>query len=461
MRTFKINRNDIQGRLDAYFYHPEFVSLEKSLNSSIHDIEFFGKYIENIINGVDNRDYVSDGIRYLKVGNIKSYGLDLSGVNYIKRETLTKKISLKKNDLLLTRKGTFGIAYALERDEDFIISSEIFKITLKNINSKYIQYILNSCIGQNQFKKVSIGAIMGSLSQDSIKTIRIPVPNINIQQEIVDIMDTAYQIKKEKDEQAEELLNSTKNYLFDELGITIPKIKQNKYFAISSNKIKGRRIDFNSCAPLKTLISDSVKKSGIAFLTLNDIIDSNVVSGEWGTEEQTKNSSLVKVLRNTNFDNKFNLSFEKIAERFIENKKIQSKFLKENDILIEKSGGSPAQPVGRCAFADKKAEGMMYSNFLSKISIKKEKAISEYVYCFLKTIYSLGYMKYIQSQTTGIHNLIMDDFLDIVIPLPDKDIQNKIANEIKHRIDTAKKLKEEAISQLDSAKQKVEDILLN
>lgn len=50
--------------------------------------------------------------------------------------------------------------------------------------------------------------------------------------------------------------------------------------------------------------------------------------------------------------------------------------------------------------------------------------------------------------------------MNLPIPLPDKNIQDKIANYVLETIKTAKTLKEEANRELENAKQKVEKILL-
>ena len=72
---------------------------------------------------------------------------------------------------------------------------------------------------------------------------------------------------------------------------------------------------------------------------------------------------VVKVLRNTNFtkDNKLNL--ENIAEIKVEVKQFEKRVLEKGDILIEKSGGGPNQPVGRVVLIDKRAVDYSFSNY--------------------------------------------------------------------------------------------------
>ena len=64
----------------------------------------------------------------------------------------------------------------------------------------------------------------------------------------------------------------------------------------------------------------------------------------------------VGVIRNTNFTREGALDDSDIAYLDIEAKKFEKRRLQFGDIILEKSGGGPKQPVGRVALFDK-AEG--------------------------------------------------------------------------------------------------------
>lgn len=188
-KTFTINFSEISnGRMDSTYYKKEFQELEKSFSNSKFDIFTFKNIIHSITNGFDFRDYKKSGTPYLKVANIKKGNFDFSNIQYIDfdSEEISKKIQLKKNNLLLTRKGTFGNALSLDDDYNYVISSEVFYIDLKDkiVNSKYLELFFNSSIGQIQFDRFSIGAIMGSLSQEAVNSLKVILPPIEKQNEI-------------------------------------------------------------------------------------------------------------------------------------------------------------------------------------------------------------------------------------------------------------------------------------
>lgn len=76
------------------------------------------------------------------------------------------------------------------------------------------------------------------------------------------------------------------------------------------------------------------------------------ISGEWGNEPNQDELG-IEVIRTTNFsdDIRYKVNSE-MTHRVIDDSKIESKRLVYGDIIIEKSGGSPKQPVGRVMFYD-------------------------------------------------------------------------------------------------------------
>lgn len=172
------------------------------------------------------------------------------------------------------------------------------------------------------------------------------------------------------------------------------------------------------------------------------------ISGEWGEEDTEGNGT--PVLRTTNFTNEGNIKYENIVTRTIKNDKVESKFLKFGDIIIEKSGGSPTQPVGRVVFFKGKPNTYLFNNFTSVLRIKDKKNLfSKYLFYTLFAKYNLGETKKFQNKTTGILNLKLDRFIkEIDIPLPSLEEQHKIAS-ILDTVSEALKLRKQQLNELD------------
>jgi restriction endonuclease S subunit len=78
------------------------------------------------------------------------------------------------------------------------------------INPFYFSIVNNTSIVQQQYKQKAVGAIMGSLSQEVLKTIKIPAPPLPIQEAIVNEVNKRRKRAKELMKEAEVLLEQAK-----------------------------------------------------------------------------------------------------------------------------------------------------------------------------------------------------------------------------------------------------------
>ena len=71
----------------------------------------------------------------------------------------------------------------------------------------------------------------------------------------------------------------------------------------------------------------------------------------------------VTVIRNTNFTDSGKIDYSNVAVLDVEEKQFEMRSLRLGDIIIERSGGGPKQPVGRVVFFDNKNGDYSFSNF--------------------------------------------------------------------------------------------------
>lgn len=158
------------------------------------------------------------------------------------------------------------------------------------------------------------------------------------------------------------------------------------------------------------------------YLFLNEVI-SEKITGDWGDE-----GVKVYVLRTTNFTNDGVIDFSNVVTRDIPEKVIERKKLVQGDVIIEKSGGSPSQPVGRVVYFESKDEVFLCNNFTA-ILRSNDLVYPKYLFYFLFSLHKLGVTLKFQNKTTGIINLQLDKYLDrIQIPIPPLPEQKRIAN---------------------------------
>lgn len=165
-------------------------------------------------------------------------------------------------------------------------------------------------------------------------------------------------------------------------------------------------------------------------MKLADIIVT-FVSGDWGTEESTYDTSnAVFCVRGADIVSISKQNFDNISQRYISDKAFESKLLQAGDLIIEKSGGSPIQSTGRIAYVAEELidskENVICSNFCTAFRVKPSWNL-QYVFYYWQHIYNAKVFFNFEGKTSGIKNLQLENALSTIdiksIPL---EIQNRI-----------------------------------
>ena len=138
----------------------------------------------------------------------------------------------------------------------------------------------------------------------------------------------------------------------------------------------------------------------------------------------------VKVIRNTNFRKDGFIDWTDIAELDVERNQFLNRELLQGDIVLEKSGGGPTQPVGRVVLFNINQRGFSYSNFTSRIRVINEELLPTFLWLVLRDFYERGKTEKFQKQTSGIRNLDFNLYKEIQVPVPPIAVQKDIMAEI-------------------------------
>lgn len=123
--------------------------------------------------------------------------------------------------------------------------------------------------------------------------------------------------------------------------------------------------------------------------SLSDILDT--IGGLWKGEKEP--FIRVKVLRGTNFTMTGHTDYTDVATIDVEKTKFDNRQLEKGDIVIEKSGGSETQAVGRVIYFEETDKDYSFSNFCNRLRIKKEREKEVkpyYIFLILNHIYQSG-----------------------------------------------------------------------
>ena len=135
--------------------------------------------------------------------------------------------------------------------------------------------------------------------------------------------------------------------------------------------------------------------------------------GEWGIEDT--NGTGVKVIRTTNFTNSGKLNLTDVITREIEMKKVNRKRIMKYDTILERSGGTADNPVGRVVLFE---EDDLYlcNNFTQVLRFKDIDPRFAFYSLFYFYQTNKTAIRGMGNKTTGIQNLNMSKYLGIGIP---------------------------------------------
>lgn len=152
-------------------------------------------------------------------------------------------------------------------------------------------------------------------------------------------------------------------------------------------------------------------------------ITGKALSGEWGKEDE--NGTGIPVLRTTNFTNDGIVNFANVVTRVICKSGKSEKFLRKGDIIIEKSGGSDKQPVGRVIYFEGEENKYLFNNFTGLLRVHNQKKwVPKFVFYSLFANYRQGGTRSYENKTTGLHNLKLESYIQNT-EIKDYDIEQQ------------------------------------
>ena len=162
--------------------------------------------------------------------------------------------------------------------------------------------------------------------------------------------------------------------------------------------------------------------------TLLDTV-ADFIGGDWGADAPSISTPiLVYCIRAADIVPIEKHDITTIPHRYLTARSFAQHQLKEGDIIIEKSGGSPTQSTGRvvyvshCLLAER--EKLVCSNFCSVIRLKPEWN-PYFIYQFWRKVYATGIFFNFEGKTSGLKNLQLETALKS-IPIPEFDLPTQL-----------------------------------
>ncbi len=193
------------GRLDAEYYQPKydalFAQLSKYECDTIKNIAHINKSVEP---GSDA--YQDNGIPFVRVSDVEKFGISDPNIFLSPDDFDLQELRPKKDTILLSKDGSVGIAYKVEKDLDCITSGALLHLTVFNqdYNPDYLTLVLNSKIVKMQAERDANGAIIQHWKPSEIEQVIIPKLPMSIQNDISSKIQKSFVLKAESKRLLEE-----------------------------------------------------------------------------------------------------------------------------------------------------------------------------------------------------------------------------------------------------------------
>ena len=331
----------------------------------------------------------------------------------------------KKGDVLYSKLRTYLNKVLVAPKAGYCTTEIIPFNSYCDISTHYLCHVLRSAYFLDYTQQCGHGVKMPRLSTNDACKGMVPLPPLSEQQRIVMEIDKWLALIDQIEQGKADLQNTikqTKSKILD-LAIHGKLVPQDPNDEPAIKLLKRINPDFTPCdnghyAQLP---------DGWCAVALKDLCEN--INGLWkGKKEPFVN---VGVIRNANFTKDFKLDYSNIEYIDVEQRTFAKRHLENGDLIVEKSGGSDNNPVGRTILYEGKSGVFSFSNFTMVLRIRyNDTVLSKYLYYCILAKYQTGAMRLMQTQTTGLHNLILNKFLLMSICLPPLYEQRRIIDQI-------------------------------
>ena len=427
-----INSED---RIDYQFYDPKYFETIKSLEKISQDQKIELTLLKHLLfdskHGITGgatplgAAYLTEGIPFIRVQNVRREGLDLSDVVFIARqihEGELKRSQLLPKDVLLTITGvTYGIAGIVpESLEVANINQHVVRIRVnqREVVPEYLALYLNSKYGRAQTDRNVTGGSRPALDYTCIKKLLILKPKLSIQEEIVKETQKVQQEADTIRKQIERLELAYDETILGKFAFCLPDEPKIKFFL--SQVDEQDRLEVKWFYPFYDELISRIRRRGNS----RQIADYNHEL-RYGASLYADYVSDTPFLRIENLKrNYLDLSDLQFVPNSVYRNEINNLYLQKDDILIGRSGS-----VGLCAYVKEDLESYVYGSYIIRLRIADSRMLPEYLSVYLNSI--LGRLQF-EKQKTGSSqfNINIGQIRDLWIIEPEKNVQEEIARNL-------------------------------
>ncbi|MBD2300010.1 restriction endonuclease subunit S [Nostoc sp. FACHB-190] len=249
----------------------------------------------------------------------------------------------------------------------------------------------------------------------------------------------------------------------DVLGYTIPLplLEEQRRIVARIEELVGKIEEVRSLRQQALEETDILTKSALLSIVNNfgekynyRQLNELILDAGYGTSvkcEYGRINNSVPVLRIPNVASE-EINFNDIKYGLLTNTDLQRVLVTEGDILVVRTNGS-AELVGRCAVVPTLPEATAFASYLIRLHCDRQQIDPYFLQLMLRHLRSAGQLFDFARTSAGQYNVSLGRLRAAKIPVPPLCEQRRTVaylNEFQTKVDTMKRLKEEAIKELDA-----------
>jgi type I restriction enzyme, S subunit len=275
---FAVRRGDARVRLDVN-YSALGPSVEERLARARYPVVTIGEVEKRLQYGCSKRADVDPvGLPILRMSNMQPDGWDLSDLKYVELTDKERDLWMLENgDILFNRtnsKELVGKCEVFREPGEWVFASYLMrlKVNTERASPDFVSAYLSSPGGRAQIERESRQIIgMTNINAEEIRTLRIPLPDPEIQATLLEDLDAARKGRDAGLAAADLALDGLDAFILDKLGVKLAPPHNDAPFAVNrASLLKGGKISPNYCNPDRRHAVGELQKAG------SDLLDNLV-----------------------------------------------------------------------------------------------------------------------------------------------------------------------------------------
>jgi type I restriction enzyme S subunit len=405
------------------------------------------------------------GVPILRMTNLRDGAWDLSDLKYV--ELTPDQLDtwrLAPGDIVLNRtnsKELVGKCEVFAEPGVWVFASYLLRLRVNTSRARpqFVSDFLGTRIGRLQIDRVSRQIIgMTNINAEEIRLLRLPLPPVEVQDELIARMNQAREGRREQLVAADAMLAGLTEFVFARLGLTLPGPDKGMIWAARVSDTT-QRLDPTYHSPQFRSLRNQLDRGKFPSISVADFsprLVSGFAAGR-GDQEDQESEGAVPHIRPLNLTRTGEITLE--GTKYVPADALgPDDALRPGELLFNNTNSTLW--VGKSAVFDLQRT-CACSNHITRLQIDRGLVLSEYVAAVFNALREVGYFGLLSTNFNNQAGINVETLRRVRIPRPPEDVQREIVREVLLRRDQARLTRLAAQHLWQEAKDELEAALLS